>query len=310
MNGKKIHILLSGLMVLSIISLQFSFSSCNPEAKWVTKDVNVKMKIQAVSSGFVECQFSTDKDAYYLIGIIEPWEDFNPVYNQKQFMQLALDYAYAEYLVWRNGLLLGKEFNVASFASHSLQYGSVHHFFTGLLPDHDYWLYAFAVNPETMQPIGYLQLENVLTKEESIMDIHFEYRVKGEWDYVYPVDTNGNINSNFPYIVTTCDSLTLAKESIYSLEDVGYHFVEWALDRFLDPAKADVNYGVSATKKDGVQSSEVFQKGHTYYTALCGYDGSFRHTTIYRFVWTGDSCNYYFKDTDPENIVNLISEEE
>ncbi|MBR4264347.1 MAG: hypothetical protein IKQ48_07215 [Paludibacteraceae bacterium] len=315
---------ISGLTAILMAVAALLLPSCNPEAEYETKNVKVKMEIKTVSSGFVECDFSTDKGAYYLIGIIEPWENFNPMYNQKQFMQLVLDYAYAEYLVWRNDLLIRKEFNVASFASHSIQYGSVHHFFTGLVPNHDYWLYAFAVNPETMQPISNLQLENVLTKEESIMDIHFEYRVMGEWDYVYPVDTNGNLNSHFPYIAITYDSLTLSQDSDFlevldyvedtvadtTLAATAYYFAAWAAECFLEPEKAKVRYGVHAVKNDGIHSDDAWEEGHTYYTALSGYDGSFRQTTIYRFVWTGDSCNLYFKDTDPANIINILSEEE
>ena len=58
-----------GLIVLSIFILQFSFSSCSPEAKWETKDVNIEMTVTNVSAGFAECEFSTDKEAYYLIAL-------------------------------------------------------------------------------------------------------------------------------------------------------------------------------------------------------------------------------------------------
>ena len=293
-----------GLSLLAVF-----FFSCSPEAPWEKSDVNVTMNIKTISAGFVECSFSTDKDAYYLISIMEPWEDYNPVANSKQFMQLALDSAYAEYLLWRNDLLRAKEFNVAPFASHSLQYGDVNHFFTGLLPQQDYWVFSFPVDPQTMQPAGTLKLIPITTLEDSKMDVHFEYRVKGLWDYIYPVDSVGKINEHFPYIATTMDSLTLAKESIFTLEEVAYYFVLWSTERFLIPEQADVHYGVHVVKNDGDESSEVFEPGHTYYTALSGYDGSFRQTTIYRFKWTGDSCDYYFHDTDSANIVNLISYE-
>ena len=36
---------LSGLLVLSVFIFQFSLSSCNPEAKYETKDVEVFMTI-------------------------------------------------------------------------------------------------------------------------------------------------------------------------------------------------------------------------------------------------------------------------
>lgn len=283
--------------------------SCGTEAPFETENVEVRMDIINYSAGFVECDFSTKKDAYYLIAICEPWEDYNPVANSKQFMQLALDSAYAEYLFWRNDLLRNKEFNVAPFASHSLQYGNVKHFFTGLLPETDYWVFAFAVDPVKMKPAGPLVLNHVLTLEDSKMDIHFEYRIKGQWEYIYPVDSVGKIYEDFPYFFTTRDSIDLAKDSCYSLEEVAGYFVWWSVERFISLAETNVKYGVYADKNDGILSDAAFEKGHTYYTALSGYDGSFRQTTIYRFKWTGDSCEYYFHDTDSANIMNLIDVE-
>lgn len=295
-----------------LVLLPFSLlvmPSCSPDAKWEASDVDITIAVQHVSAGYVEVKCSTNKDAYYLLAIEQAWPDINPMYNQKQFMTLALDSAYAEYLNWRYGLLKEREFNIAPFSSHSLQYGTVEHFFTGLMPDESYWVYAFAVNPETMKPIGTLHLIPVHTAEDSNMDIHFEYRVKGEWDYVYPVDSSGNIFTHFPYIATTRDSLTLAADSIYTHAEAVLYFVFWSIDQFTDPSKAEINYGVHAVKNDGFQSSEVFQEGHTYYTAFSGYDGSFKQTTIYKFKWTGDSCNYYFHDTDSANIINLFESE-
>ena len=142
------------------------------------------MSIKTVSAGFIECDFSTNVEAYYLIACVEAVEGENPLDHAKQFMTLALDSANVEYLTWRNKLLKEGEFNIAPFASHSLQYGPVTHFFTGLLPESDYWVYAFVVNPQTLQPAGKLYFERVTTLDESIMDVHFEYRIKGRWDYI------------------------------------------------------------------------------------------------------------------------------
>ena len=294
--------LVAGLTTIVFIAL--CAISCNPEAKWETKDVTLNMTVNTVSAGFIECSFSTDKDAYYLISIVEPWEDYNPVTNQKQFMQLALDSAYADYLMWRNGLLREKEFNVAPFSSHSLHYGNTRHFFTGLLPDRDYWVFAFVVNPETLKPTGNLIIENIKTTEESVMEVHFDYRVKGSWDYIYPIDTTGKVQNRFPYIATTRDSLTLTEDSLFSEEGAVLYFYFWCLERFFEPEKANVTYGVHAVDNDGWQSSEMFQEGHTYYTAICGFDGSFKQMTIYRFVWTGEKCEFYYTDTMPQNIAN------
>ena len=308
--------------------------SCSPEAKWTTDDVDINMEIATVSAGFVECNFSTNKEAYYLIACVEAKPDENPVDHPKQFMTLALDSANVEYLAWRNTLLKQGEFNIAPFASHALQYGSVNHFFTGLWPGQEYWIYAFVVNPKTLQPSGKLYLETVKTTEESIMDIHFEYRIKGKWDYIYPVDEKGTICSRFPYIATTRDSSKLSLESFSDLSDsvrtyivdsliselpvlvddltgdlLAYIYLySWTLDRFAYPDSANVLYGVKAVENDGWSSNEEFTEGQTYYTLISGYDGSFKQTTIYKFKWSGDSCNLYFHDTDSANIVLYFNE--
>ena len=295
----KLKVIGYGLWVMGL----FLLTSCSPEAKWTTDNVTINMSVTTVSAGFIECSFSTNKEAYYLIAIEPVQEGVNPLEHQKQFMTLALDSAYADYLMWRNRLLKEGEFNIAPFASHTLHYGNTNYFFTGLLFDTEYWVYAFVVNPETLKPTGKLYIERVKTTLESIMDIHFDYRVKGRWDYIYPMDTLGNIYGRFPYISTTLDSLTLAEEdSLYSPEAAALYLYFWCLERFTDPSEADVLYGVHAVENDGYQSSEYWQEGHTYYTAICGYDGSFRQMTIYKFLWTGDSCNYYFRDTDSANI--------
>jgi len=291
-----IRLIVFGLLSIILIPLS---TSCNPEAKYETKNVEVFMHIDTVSAGFIECSFHTNKDAYFLIAIEEPWTDFNPVYNSKQFMTLALDSAYADYLMWRNYLLRDKEFNVAPFASHSLQYGNVHHFFTGLIPNTDYWVYAFPVDPQTMQPIGALKFENIKTTSTSVFNVHFDYRVKDTWDYIYPLDEKGKIYTRFPYIATTRDSLELAEGGI----DPEIYFKVWAIDNFALPEIATVYYGVKAIENDGLNSYTVFEEGHTYYTCLCGFDGSFKQLTIYKFRWTKD-CEYYFTEKDAANIMN------
>lgn len=308
-KGERLKV--KGLFILlSIFIFQFSLSSCDPDAKWSTKEVDIDMSVNVVSAGYVECSFATNKEAYYLIAIQEADEGYDPMAHQKQFMTLALDSANVEYLSWRHDQLVKGEFNVAPFASHSLQYGSVTHFFTGLLPGSDYWIYAFVVNPETLQPVGKLYLQKVTTTMESIMDIHFEYRVKGMWDYIYPIDSKNKIYGSFPYIATTCDSLKMVDEDYGTDSAAVAYFVFWALERFLDPSKADVYYGVRSVENDGYQSAEAFEQGHTYYTAICGYDGSYKQATVYKFTWTGESCNLYFVDTDSTNLVNLFRDKE
>lgn len=283
--------------ILAVITVLFP--SCDPEARWETKDVNITMNLKNFSAGFVECDFATDKEAYYLIACQPVREGVNPMEHQKQFMMLALDSANVEYLSWRNALLKQGEFNVAPFSSHALQYGAVNKLFTGLTRDTDYWIYAFVVNPETMEPAGQLYLMTVHTSTESRFDIHFAYRVKGLWDYTYPLDENGNINSHYPYIATTRDSAAMGVTE----EEILLDLIEWIYNQFNEPDNTNVLYGVRAVENDGWQSSVAFEQDHTYYTCIADYDGMYDHCSIYKFVWTGDSCNYFFHDTDSANII-------
>lgn len=295
-SKSKILNLKSQIVLLLVIIL----SSCNPEAPWSTENVEIYMEIQTISAGFVECSFSTNKEAYYLINIEEAKEGVNPLERQKQFMMLVLDSVNLDYLIWRNDLLNDGEINIAPFSSYALQYGEVNHFFTGLLPNTDYWVYAFVVNPEKLTPEGKLYFTTLTTPEESIMDIHFDYRVKGYWDYIYPIDSTGNINAHFPYISTTRDSLELAQDSLVLTPQL--YFKAWMLYQFLVPDSARVLFGVSPFENDGIGTHLAFEEGHTYYTAIAGFDGSFKQATLYKFTWYGDSTNYYF--TEDQNNAN------
>ena len=294
-NKFQISNLKSQIALLFIIML----ASCTSEAKWTDKDVHITMDVHTVSAGFIECSFSTDKEAYYLIAIQPADDEFDPMVHQKQFMTLALDSAHAEYLNWRYWLLKDGEFNIASFASHVLKYGKTEHFFTNLSPDTEYWVYAFVVNPETMKPVGKLTLQSVTTKSESIYDVHFEYRVRGMYDYIYPIDDLGRINNHFPYVVATRDS-TFLRDSVEQTP------VDYFTYLFLTYSALDltslVRYGVNVTKNDGQASDEAFVEGHTYYTAIVSFDGFFGNNVIYKFTWGGDDFEAYF--TDENDLVS------
>ena len=281
--------------LLALLSL-----ACNPDASWNTDDVNITITPTTVSAGYIECSFATDKEAYYLVAcepVREDWLDpMDPKYH-KQFMMLALDSANTEYIVWRSDLLKQGEFTIAPFASHCLQYGNIDHFFTKLTPGHDYWIYAFVVDPDKLKPEGKLFIKKLTTSTESKVDVHFEYRIRGLWDYIYPLNPDGKINNHFPYLAATRDSASLAL--------LGQTLEEYFTDVFLTMSKSDlkenIHYGVSVVYNDGYSSDETFEEGHTYYTAIVSFDGFIGNNVIYRFVWTGEEMEAYF--TEKNSIV-------
>ena len=290
---------LSTIKYQIILLLAICFTSCDPNAQWDVKGVDIDINAKYVSAGFVECDFATNKEAYYLIDIIPVSFDPDPMEHQKQFMTLRLDEQNMEYLRWRNELLNYGQFTIAPFASYALQYGEVEYIFTGLDPATEYWIYAFVVNPDKMTPVGKLHLQKVRTKAESTMDIHFSYRVKGIWDYAYPLDSSGKLQSRFPYLATTLDSAELA---LLGVEDPIEYCLDWISYYFIHPEQATVLYGVKAVENDGWSSSVEFQPGHTYYTLFTGFDGAPNNITIYKFTWAGEEYEHVFKDTDPENV--------
>jgi len=272
--------------------------ACNPDAQWNTDDVTITITPTTVSAGYIECSFSLNKDAYYLIAC-EPVrtdgpDPMNPEYH-KQFMMLALDSANTEYIIWRSILLQKGEFTVAPFASHCLQYGAIDHFFTNLTPGQDYWIYAFVVDPDKLKPEGKLFIKKLRTTLESVVDVHFEYRVRGYWDYIYPLNPDGKINNHFPYLAATRDSATIT--DLY-----GQTPEEYFTDCFLAVSEYDIKdyirYGVNVVYNDGLGSDEHFEVGHTYYTAIVSFDGFIGNNVIYQFTWTGEDMEMYFKEAD------------
>lgn len=296
--AKRVKTILIRTFILVLIPCSLLLTpSCNPDAYWTTQDVTIGITPLTVSAGYIECSFSTNKEAYYLVACVPAKEGYDPTLpeNQKPFMSLAIDSAEMEYINWRYSLLQSGEFNIAPFSSHALQYGNITKFFTNLTPGTDYWVYAFVVNPDTQKPSGKLYLQRLTTTESSIVDVHFEYRVKGVWDYIYPLNPDGKINNHFPYMAATVDSLALPVLDYISPED-------YFSDLFLTQAELKdphyIRYGVQVVKNDGWDSYVAFEEGHTYYTAIVSFDGFIGNNVIYKFTWTGDDYEAYFTDED------------
>lgn len=283
------------IMFLAILLLA---ASCNPSARWQTDDVEITSYANVVSAGFVEFVFSTNKDAYYFIDCKEAVAGVDPMAstNQKQFMMMALDSASLKYLEWRNQQLKRGEFNIAPFSSHVLQYGNVHHFFTGLRPDTEYWVYCFVVDPELNMPVGRLNLVTVKTMAKPTVRVHFDYRVNGYWDYIYPLNTKNQIESNYPYVATTRDSLDIVESG----KTPKRYFSEWLEKQVTAPER--LLYGVQALENEGLDGYLIFEEDHVYYTAIAGIDGAVTSPTIYKFHWRGEKTQCFFADGQAENL--------
>lgn len=274
--------------------------ACSTEAKFSTEDVTITCTVHEVSAGLIECNFSTSKDSYYFIDCIPAHEGVNPMNHQKQFMLLALDSADYKYREWRYWLLSRGEFNIAPFSSYALQYGSTHKVFTKLHPNTDYWVFYFVVDPETQHPTSRLGLQTIRTTEKSTIEVHFDYRVNGVWDYIYPRDEKGNILNNYPFIGTTLDSTGIAKEGYTNAVE---YFKAWLI--------ADENHedrkifnGIIATKNDGTDGHTTFKEGEVYYTCFAGLDGGIVHPVLYSFRWTGYNFSLYIQDNEENNLFN------
>lgn len=274
--------------------------ACNPEAPYtLDADASVEIKVHQVSAGFIEAEFVPDREAYYMVAADRVVAGIDPQKYSKQFMQMALDSAYKEYIGWRYDLLRDgvPVHQIAKFKDHALQYGSTRYFANYLEPNTDYWVYAFVVNPETNKAVSKLFYQTVHTKEKSVVACQFRYRIKDTWDYVYPIDTANNIISNFPYAGATMDSVALweaVADWPEELRSPAAFFTD-SLHRMIRNHNYDARilYGVYAHNNNGYgdgTSSTCFKEGVTYYTAFAGVDGGdvSGQNGIYKFTWHPD----------------------
>lgn len=289
--------------LFSMLLISCLLAACNPEVPAYTNNVDIAIDVQKVSAGYAHITFSTSRKAFYLIGIQQAQADVDPQEVAKHFMLMALDRAYVDYLYWRNQLLLQLTPFIADFASHSLQYGTVEHFFTFLESDKDYWVYAFVVDHTSNKPAGQLFYQTIHTNDSSLIPIDFHYRVEGAWDYVYPMDSTGEIHSHIPWVGETIDSLTLRQQGWNS---PGEYFFHRFTQQYENP-DSPVNYGIAAKENDGEgehTSNIKFEIGKTYYTGMATLDAPLVYPLpehvydIYRFTWQGDTTNIYLTPAD------------
>lgn len=272
--------------------------SCSTEA---THDgnVDIEINIKQMSAGFAEVEFQPGGSAWYCAVMPQARPNYDPLRARKQFMNYVLDALYKDYINWRFNLLVSQVPHIADFTSHSLQYGTTDKFFTDLTPDTDYWLLAFPVNPKTNTPEGKLFLNKVHTPSKSILDVHFSYRVYDDWDYIYPMDKNNTVVSNFPYVAFTMDSLQLRKDGYAKAAD---YFLE-KYESVRENNNANVFYGTYAHWNNGEgdgTSETIFKKDHIYYTGIFVFDGPISSYQIYKFRWETDLDLLFYPEDELE----------
>lgn len=291
----------TSLLIAIAASAVLTLASCNPEAKAVSgMKVNIHILEDIVSSGFMIFHFETSEECYYHVGIVpvEQAPDTTSSASVRTFMSLMLDQAYADYLYWRSDLLQQGTPYVAEFPTHSLQYGQVDYNFTLLKPNTEYMVYAFAVDAKTNKPDGRLFTYYVRTDPVSFYEemLQFEYRVRGYWDYVYPIGPYGDIMSWVPWAGATIDSLQLLETTFANPEE----YFDWLFGAYMEYMLEDrIHFGIYVHNNDGIgdgSSDTYFEDGHTYYTGLALMDGylSQKSSAIYKFRWQGDDTQLFF----------------
>lgn len=289
----------------------FSFASCNTEAKAVSGlDIDIYLEPYIVSSGFVQMAFNTNKEAYYHVGIVHIAEapDTSSKAAVKAFMNLKLDEAYTKYIQWRHSLLEEGVPYIAEFPTHSLQYGHNELNFNYLEPGEDYMIYAFVVDSKTNKPDGRLFTYYLTTREETPFEVlEFEYRVRGEWDYVYPVyyyewgmESYAEIIDFVPWVGATIDSLQMHQTEFSTVPDYFWNLFGGYVDKKM---VEKIHFGIYAHDNNGYgdgTSGTLFEEGHTYYTAVALMDGYLTEKSfyIYKFHWNGENTQLYFKKED------------
>lgn len=286
---RKSYVILYLASLLTVLCL----TSCDPDAKYYTKKVSIKIEQKRKSLSYVEAEFTTNKEAYYYMNILP---DSNTEYvnlmrkNPKQFMSLMIDSAYVEYVEWRYSFLKAGESNVADFASHSLRYGPVKKFFQNLKEGSKYHLFAFAVDAESNKPIGELYTLDVETLTHQAVNIHFNARVSGNWFYIYPLDEKNSVIDYSPYVWSYIDEEFFEEKYKKNPEA----FLRFLLYGDEEEGYVDITDDISSMgiDVDNDNDRQVLEPGMTCYIIIASLDGGINKITEYKFVYNGPQTEF------------------
>lgn len=286
---RKSYVILYLASLLTVLCL----TSCDPDAKYYTKKVSIKIEQKRKSLGYVEAEFTTNKEAYYYMNILP---DSNTEYvnlmrkNPKQFMSLMIDSAYVEYVEWRYSFLKSGVTTVADFASHSLRYGPVKKFFQNLKEGSKYHLFAFAVDAESNKPIGELYTLDVETLTHQAVNIHFNARVSGNWFYIYPLDEKNSVIDYSPYVWSYIDEEFFEEKYEKNPEA----FLRFLLYGDEEEGYVDITDDISSMgiDVDNDNDRQVLESGMTCYIIIASLDGGINKITEYKFVYNGPQTEF------------------
>jgi len=274
----------------------FMLLGCKSYAPYETKNISLDVQLLDVSAGYARVKITPSKDTYYYVGMIElDSGQTSPAQDASHFMTLQLDQANIDYLNWRHDLLEKNVPYVASFVDHVLYYGTLEHTLVHLIPGRNYMLFAFVVDPITITPVGELFYKTFVTTDSSYKDIYFDYRIDDWWDFVYPVDSAGEINSYHPYMVSTVTQDSLLAHFLNDTVDAlhkpyCYFWLFLGAHNYILLDYGRIEYGVySASHKDAelAPDSVTFNPGTTYYTCIFSADGMVNQKQFqsYKFTW-------------------------
>lgn len=288
---RKSYVILYLASLLTVLCL----TSCDPDAKYYTKKVSIKIEQKRKSLSYVEAEFTTNKEAYYYMNILP---DSNTEYvnlmrkNPKQFMSLMIDSAYVEYVEWRYSFLKSGVTTVADFASHSLRYGPVKKFFQDLKEGSKYHLFAFAVDPSSNKPIGNLYTLDVETLTHQTVNIHFNARVSGNWFYIYPLDEKGKVIDYSPYVWSYIDEQLF--EEMYQKDPTKF-LKRWIYgNEDEEPIDITANFTSMGIDVDNDNDEHILEKGMICYIIIASLDGGINKVTEYKFTYNGPETEIEF----------------
>lgn len=139
-------------------------TACNTEARFNSRGTELTFHVHDLMGTQVTVETTLkDDECYYYMNIISKEEYDKQNHPDKIFMSLMMDSLEVEYLEWKREYLKENVPYIASLRSHFFDYGGSTHFFVGLTPETDYYIYGFCVNPNTKEPVGKLYKQLVTT---------------------------------------------------------------------------------------------------------------------------------------------------